>query len=125
VSGWGIHATATRQAINAGTTWNRYASRDITRNAPAATASYHLAIRHTESPQIEYALLPVTPQPTWQRVQPPVVKSVRGAVSAFRPARFLGPLPEPGVPVGQAPGSPQVPCGLRLVLNPWSAREWE
>src|SRR5512132_3904091 len=28
---------------------------------------------------------------------PPVVKSVRGAVPVFRPARFPGPLPEPAV----------------------------
>ena len=42
------------------------------------------------------------------RVDLVAAKSARGAVLLFRPVRFLGPLPEPGVPVGQAPGSPQV-----------------
>jgi hypothetical protein len=44
-----------------------------------------------------------------------LVKSARGAVSVFRPVRFLGPLPEPDVPVGPASGSPQAPVGLRGV----------
>jgi hypothetical protein len=39
----------------------------------------------------------------------PVAGSARGAVLAFRRARFPGPPPEPGVPVIPAPGSPRGP----------------
>ena len=38
------------------------------------------------------------------------VRSARGAVLAFRPARFPGPPPEPAVRVVPATGSPQVPA---------------
>src|SRR5262249_53345147 len=38
------------------------------------------------------------------------MESDRGAVPSSRTARFPGPLPEPGVPVVPAPGSPQI-CG--------------
>src|SRR5438067_2777477 len=56
------------------------------------------------------------------KVEPPIdgllttVRSARGAVPAFQPVRFPEPPPEPGVPVSQAPGSPQAPEGFLLVL---------
>jgi len=51
------------------------------------------------------------------------VRSTQGAVLAFWPIRFLGPPPEPGVPVVPAPGSPQVPVRVAVVGSsrgrPW------
>jgi hypothetical protein len=44
---------------------------------------------------------------------PGAVRSTRGAPLVFPPVGFLGPPPEPDVPVGRASGSPQVPAGLR------------
>jgi hypothetical protein len=48
--------------------------------------------------------------PDWDAAA--VAKSARGAVPVYRPVRFLGPLPEPGVPVGQAPGLSTGPAGF-------------
>ena len=52
---------------------------------------------------------------------PPVVKSVRGAVPVFRPARFPGPLPEPAVRLSpqRALHKPQV-----SLPDPWYSLVW-
>src|SRR6266487_2424697 len=50
-----------------------------------------------------------------------VAGSVRGAVPAFRRARFPGPPSEPGVPVIPAPGSPPGPLPTTVVLPLGSA----
>jgi hypothetical protein len=43
-----------------------------------------------------------------------VVKSVRGAVAVFRPARFLGPLPEPAVRLSPQRALRKSQVGLRV-----------
>jgi hypothetical protein len=50
-----------------------------------------------------------------------VVKSVRGAVSVFRPARFLGPLPEPVVRLSPQRALRKSRVGLPVVMR-WPAR---
>ena len=50
-----------------------------------------------------------------------VAGSARGAVPAFRRARFPGPPPEPGVPVIPAPGSPRGPLPTTVAPPPGSA----
>ena len=52
-----------------------------------------------------------------------VVKSVRGAVPVFRPARFLGPLPEPAVRLSPQRALRKSQVGLLVRAMLWPARE--
>jgi hypothetical protein len=45
------------------------------------------------------------------------VRSTRGALPVFRPVGFPESPPEPGVPVVPAPGSPQVPLRIAVVIH--------